>query len=82
MEEFREKLRQGKLVIYKNPDELKTHVWHALTHAFRLKPGEGWVRARRAQRIEELNEINALQKQVMDLRAENASLRESLQGFE
>ena len=76
---FREKIRNGKLVkFYQNSDELKTQVWQALTHAFKLKPGQGWVRAKKASRIEDLQEINSLQKRLTELEAENAVLQASV----
>lgn len=76
VEAFRKKVAKGKLVkFFKNPDELKSQVLQALMHAFNLKPGQGWVRAQNARRIEDLQEITRLQKQVMELDAENAALK-------
>jgi hypothetical protein len=73
---FRDKVKSGKLVkFYRNPDELKAQVWHALSHAFKLKPGQGWVRATNASRLEDLKLIASLQQRLMELEAENASLR-------
>lgn len=76
LEAFRAKAAKGKLVKhYSNPDELKSQVWHALTHAFQLQPQEGWVRAKNQRRIEDLEEITSLQKRTMELEAELALLR-------
>jgi hypothetical protein len=73
---FREKVQRGKLVkFFRNYDELKTHVSQALHHAFTFKPQEGWVRAKNSRRLEDLEEINSLQKRVMDLEKENAELK-------
>lgn len=71
LQAFRAKVSAGKLVkFYSNPDELKAQVAQALNSAFRLKPQIGWVRATNARRIEDLEEIMRLQKQVMELEAE------------
>jgi hypothetical protein len=76
LDAFRAKAAKGKLVKeYRNPDELKSQVWHALTHAFNLQPQEGWVRAKNQRRIEDLEEITELQKKAMELEAEVARLR-------
>lgn len=75
LEAFREKVSKSKLVrFYENPDELKSQVIQALAHAFQFKPQEGWVRAKNARRIEDLEELMRLQKRVMELEAENLKL--------
>jgi hypothetical protein len=72
---FREKVARGKLVkFYNNADELKSQVMPALVHSFQFSPQEGWVRAKNSRRIEDLEEINGLQRQVMELRATVARL--------
>lgn len=73
---FRTKVQRGKLVkFFRNDDELKTQVTQALVHAFQFRPQEGWVRAKNSRRIEDLEEITVLQKRVMHLEAENATLK-------
>jgi len=73
---FRDKVKRGKLVkFYKNSDELKTHVWQSVSHAFNLRPQEGWVRGKNSRRIEDLEEITGLQKRIIELESENARLR-------
>ncbi len=77
LEVFREKVMKGKLVnFYRNEDELRAHVLHSLQRSFQLKPAEGWVRARNARRIEDLEEVNRLQKRVIELETENHRLRD------
>lgn len=77
LQAFREKATKGKLVkFYKNPDDLKALVWHALTHAFSLQPQEGWVRGKNLRKIEDLERIDRLQTRVSQLEAELANLRQ------
>jgi hypothetical protein len=72
---FHEKVKRSKLVkFYNSPDELKSLVMQALVHAFRFQPQEGWVRAKNARRLEDLEDVARLQKRVMGLEAENAKL--------
>jgi hypothetical protein len=59
---------------YSKADELKGQVMHALMHSFKFRPKEGWIRAKNARRLEDLEEINGLQKQVLELRATVARL--------
>lgn len=72
---FHEKVKRSKLVkFYNSPEELKSLVMQALVHAFRFQPQEGWVRAKNARRLEDLEDVARLQKRVMVLEAENAKL--------
>jgi len=72
---FREKASKRRLVnFYSNPDELKSQVLGSLTDLFDLNPKQGWVRAWQTPR-ESLEEINQLQKRVIQLEAENKELR-------
>jgi hypothetical protein len=72
---FRAKAERGKLVnFYSNPDELKSQVWHSVTHAITLRPQEGWVRGKNLRRVEDLEEITQLQRNVIALEAEIARL--------
>lgn len=72
---FHEKVKRSKLVkFYDSPEELKSLVMQALVHAFRFQPEEGWVRAKNARRLEDLEDVTRLQKRVMELEAENAKL--------
>ncbi len=74
---FREKVARNKLIrFYESPEQLKGLVMQALMNAFRMRPEEGWVRAKNARRIEDLEEITKLQKRVMELEAENAKLKQ------
>lgn len=76
LEAFRTKVARGKLIKqYRNPDELKGFVIQALAHSFQFRPALGWIRAGNARRIEDLEQINTLQRKVMELEAENAALR-------
>ena len=76
LEHFRKKVRSGKLIkLCHNADELKAQVLHALTIAFGRRDQEGWVRARNARRMEDLEDITRLQKRVLELEAENTRLR-------
>ena len=75
LEAFHEKVKRSKLVkFYDSPEELKSLVMQALVHAFRFQPEEGWVRAKNARRLEDLEDVTRLQKRVMELEAENAKL--------
>jgi hypothetical protein len=75
LEAFHEKVKRSKLVkFYNSPEELKSLVMQALVHAFRFQPQEGWVRAKNARRLEDLEDVARLQKRVMELEAENAKL--------
>jgi hypothetical protein len=47
----------------------------SLIHSFQFTPAEGWVRAKNARRIEDLEEVTFLQKKVLALEKENESLR-------
>ena len=74
---FRNKVARGRLVkFFRNPDELKTQVWHALTHAFEMRPQEGWTRAGNSRRLHDLEEISTLQKRILQLEHELASLHQ------
>jgi len=72
---FREQAKSGKLVkFFSTPEELKSAVLMSLVHSFQLKPGEGWVRAKNARRIDDLEEVAALQRRVLELQRENELL--------
>ncbi len=72
---FREKVSRERLVkFYESPDELKAQVMQAIVHSFQCRPQEGWVRAKNARRIEDLERINELQSEVIELRATLARL--------
>lgn len=76
LERFRLKVSSGKLVkFFSNPDELKSQVLQALMHAFTFTPADGWIRARNARRMEDLEEIAVLQKRVFELEKENSRLQ-------
>jgi hypothetical protein len=76
LEAFHQKIKRSRLVkFYQTPVELKSLVMQALVNAFQLSPQEGWVRARNARRLEDLEELARLQKQVMELQAENTRLK-------
>jgi hypothetical protein len=47
----------------------------SLVHSFQMKPAEGWVRAKNARRIEDLEDLASLQKKVLALERENEALR-------
>src|SRR5450432_2193224 len=75
LDAFHKKVKSSKLVrFYDSPEELKSVVMQALVHAFQFQPQEGWVRAKNARRIEDLEDVTRLQKQVMELQVENAKL--------
>jgi hypothetical protein len=75
LEAFHEKVKRNKLVkFYDSPEGLKSLVIQALVHAFQFQPKEGWVRAKNARRLEDLEDVTRLQKRVMELEAENAKL--------
>jgi len=76
LERFRETVSARRLVkYYSNPDELKTQVLQGLHNAFDLRPAEGWVKARNARRIEDLEQINQLQNALMQAEKELEELR-------
>jgi hypothetical protein len=68
---FRAKVTKGRLIKhYRNPDELKALVIQALASSFQMRPGEGWIRAANARRVEDLEKITLLQEQIIRLEAE------------
>ena len=74
LQAFRDKVSTNKLArFYSNPDELKSQVLHSLPSQFNLKPMRGWVRAGQPSR-ESLEEITALQREVIRLKSENERL--------
>ena len=76
LEAFRAKARAKKLVrFYKNSDDLKAQILQALNRATQFHPAEGWVRAKNARRLEDLEEINTLTKQVSALTVELNNLK-------
>jgi hypothetical protein len=80
LEAFHRKVKQNKLVrFYTNPHELKAQVMQALMHAFQFQPKEGWVRAKHARRIEDLEEVARLQKDISQLAQERAQLAQKNQ---
>jgi hypothetical protein len=79
LDAFRAKVARGKLIKkYKSEDDLKALVIQALAHSFQFRPAQGWIRAENARRMEDLEEINALQNRVLKLESENSALRETL----
>ena len=73
---FHAKAKRAKLVkFFTNPEELKSAVLMSLLHSFQISPAQGWVRAKNARRIEDLEEIANLQRQVSRLEKELDSLR-------
>lgn len=76
LDNFREKARSSKLVkFFSSPEELRSAVLMSLVHNFQVVPREGWVRAKNARRLEDLEEVTSLLKQVAELKAENESLK-------
>ena len=41
-----------------------------------MRPQDGWVRAKNARRLEDLEEITHLQRRMMEVEAENARLKD------
>jgi len=76
LEAFRERASTGRLVrFYKSADELKSQILHSLSHAVTWDPGEGWVRGKNSSRLQDLEDLNALHKQVRALEKELRELR-------
>lgn len=83
IESFRSKVERSRLVrYYGNPDELKSQVLQALTHAFRMNPQRGWVPTSETSREEDLREINHLLKRTHELEGELRELRATNAGRE
>lgn len=78
LEGFRAKVTANRLVqFYTTPEELKAEVLQSLMFAFLENLEGGWVRAENSRRMEDLEELNELQKQLRRLEAENARLKHS-----
>lgn len=70
LEKFRKTVETGKLVKYwNNPDELNAQVAISLPKTIKVFPRTGWVRANLQTNAESLQEINSLQKELVELRS-------------
>ncbi len=75
LEEFREKIQQGRLVKYwRTPEELPGIVSLSLSKTIKTYPASGWVRGNAAASTEVLEEINELRKKNADLQAALSSV--------
>lgn len=63
---FREKVEKRMCKMWKTPDELGGVVSRSLVQIIRLKPGEGWVRARYASDPEELQRLQSRITELTD----------------
>lgn len=69
LEQFREKVKKGRLVKFWNtPENLTSQVIISLTQTIKSYPGIGWVRANIQTNTESLQELNDLRKEVERLR--------------
>ena len=70
LEQFREKVKKGRLVKFWNTTEnLTSQVIISLAQTIKSRPGIGWVRANVQTSTESLHELNDLRKEVEQLRA-------------
>ncbi|PND38202.1 hypothetical protein C1O66_12175 [Paucibacter aquatile] len=75
LEEFREKVQQGRLVKYwRTAEELPGIVSLSLSKTIKTYPSAGWVRGNAAASTEVLEEINELRKKNADLQAALSSV--------
>ena len=69
LEQFREKVKKGRLVKFWNtPENLTSQVIISLMQTIKSYPGIGWVRANIQTNTESLQELNDLRKEVERLR--------------
>lgn len=69
LEQFREKVKKGRLVKFWNtPENLTSEVIISLAQTIKIRPGVGWVRANVQTNTESLQELNELRKEVELLR--------------
>lgn len=81
LEQFREKVKKGRLVKFWNtPESLTSEVIISLAQTIKIRPGVGWVRANIQTNTESLQELNELRKEVEALR-EYKSKREDTSGY-
>lgn len=75
LEEFRDKVQQGRLVKYwRTAEELPGVVSLSLSKTIKTYPATGWVRGNATASTEVLEEINELRKQNADLQAALSSV--------
>ena len=81
LEQFREKVKKGRLVKFWNtPENLTSEVIISLAQTIKTRPGVGWVRANIQTNTESLRELNELRKEVEALR-EYKNKREDTLGY-
>lgn len=69
LEQFREKVKKGRLVkFWSNHENLTSQVIISLAQTIKSRPGIGWVRANIQTNTESLQELNDLRKEVEQLR--------------
>jgi hypothetical protein len=79
LEEFREKVQQGRLVKYwQTAEDLPGIVSLSMSKAIKTYPAVGWVRGNAAASTELLEEINELRKKNAELQAELSSVAPTL----
>ena len=79
LERFSEKVRAAHLCkFWEGSDDLGGKVSRALSATIRSRPSVGWIRADRAQTVEDLKRINDLQRQTAELLQENQLLKQQL----
>jgi Domain of unknown function (DUF4062) len=64
---FQEKMKRKHVNFWADPQELEIAVITSCVSEFRLRPAEGWVRARSARRLEDLEKVAELQEKVQAL---------------
>ena len=82
LEQFREKVRKGRLVkFWDSPENLTSQVIISLMQTIKARPGIGWVRANIATNTESLQELNDLRKEVEQLRAYKSKKEAETNGY-
>lgn len=77
-DKFYQKVRSRRLVkFYKDSSDLKARVLQSLGSAFRRHPQAGWIPATEMRRLEDVEEISRLQKELMAAKEELEALRAS-----
>ena len=78
LEQFREKVKKGRLVkFWSNHENLTSQVIISLAQTIKSRPGIGWVRANLATNTESLQELNDLRKEVEQLREYKSKAEDS-----
>lgn len=69
LKDFKDQLRQRPVSVWKSMDDLRGQCAIALGKAFNTQPRDGWIKASKAVKAEDLEEISRLSRENEQLRA-------------